>query len=152
MFKEGHVYRFQDEDYMRLYSTFDNSIAAIIGENFFEVLSTDANGNILSMVVIGMRDGIITTGDGDRYIINSAHIDYFVDGGVRGGRGKPQEEPVDTTKEEWYVVMTDDTCISGFESYEEALKEAAEHKMANPTEEVEVYKRMVVATIGVSFV
>lgn len=34
MFKEGHVYRFQDEDYMRLYSTFDNSIAAIIGENF----------------------------------------------------------------------------------------------------------------------
>ena len=153
MFKEGHVYRFQDEDYMRLYSTFDSGIAAIIGENFFEVLSTDTNGNILSMVVIGMmRDGIITAGDGDRYIINSAHIDYFVDGGVRGGRGKPQEEPVDTTKEEWYVVMTGDTCISGSQNYEEALKEAAEHKMANPTEEVEVYKRLVVATIGVSFV
>lgn len=152
MFKEGHVYRFQDEDYMRLYSTFDKGIATIIGENFFEVLSTDANGNILSMVVIGMRDGIITAGDGDRYIINSAHVDYFVDGGVRGGRGKPQEEPVDKTKEEWYVVMTGDTCISGSQSYEEALKEAAEHKMANPTEEVEVYKRLVVATIGVSFV
>ena len=51
MFKEGHVYRFQDEDYMQLYSTFDNSMAAIIGENFFEVLSTDANGNVLSIVV-----------------------------------------------------------------------------------------------------
>lgn len=152
MFKEGHVYRFQDDCYMKLYATFDNSIAVIIGENFFEVLSTDTNGNVLSMVVIGMRDGIITAGDGDRYIINSAHIDYFVDGGVRGGRGKPQEEPVDTTKEEWYVVMTGDTCISGSQNYEEALKEAAEHKMANPTEEVEVYKRLVVATIGVSFV
>ena len=152
MFKEGHVYRFQDDCYMKLYATFDNSIAVIIGENFFEVLSTDTNGNVLSMVVIGMRDGIITAGDGDRYMINSAHIDYFVDGGVRGGRGKPQEEPVDTTKEEWYVVMTGDTCISGSQNYEEALKEAAEHKMANPTEEVEVYKRLVVATIGVSFV
>lgn len=152
MFKEGHVYRFQDDYYMKLYATFDKGIATIIGENFFEVLSTDTSGNILSMVVIGMRDGIITAGEGDRYIINSAHIDYFVDGGVRGGRGKPQEEPIDTTKEEWYVVMTGDTCISGSQSYEEALKEAAEHKMANPTEEVEVYKRLVVATIGVSFV
>ncbi|AFU62600.1 hypothetical protein phAPEC8_0024 [Escherichia phage phAPEC8] len=142
MFKEGHVYRFQDEDYMRLYSTFDNSIAAIIGENFFEVLSTDTNGNILSMVVIGMRDGIITAGDGDRYIINSAHIDYFVDG---GGRGKPQEEPAVNFKH--YAIVKGMNVQLVSHSYEEIATEAKKMKEEYPISTVEIYERIGVVSI-----
>lgn len=150
MFKEGGVYHFRSDSHAALFATMDKTLAKRLEGERFEVTNLDEYGNVETLTILGESGDVefLSYGVGDfqmhRCLISCTQFGYFFEEEI-------VEKPVGKVVEDWYTVMVGSACVDIVSDYGNAKRSAYTHKMANPKETVEIYKRVAVAEVGVSF-
>ncbi|MCJ8478840.1 hypothetical protein MOO17_12485 [Escherichia coli] len=157
MFKPGNIYRFRQGTYQELFQSISKKLAEAIGEFWFEVVKTDAYGNVLSLIIF-VEDKKLFWDQGvgdaqmDRFLIGHDEIGYFFDGGPLLMVGLPplapqpgkdvsahDDRPDADIVPKKFAVIVDYVVVHTVSSFSEAQERATKAKKESPGKLVEIY-------------